>query len=134
MSDRAPTPTLFELAGPLSRRSFLGRLTAVGGAALGGSALLSACGGDNAGTEGAAGGARVVEASSCEGYGTIDAAGLQTRQSLKYVDASPKEGQHCQNCRFYNQPQNASPCGGCQLFPGPVSPGGWCQSWTQQAV
>ncbi|MEP0548837.1 MAG: high-potential iron-sulfur protein [Rhodothermales bacterium] len=127
----SPAPTTPSL---LSRRSFLGRLAAVGAVGLGGSTLLAACGGDEATTAGTSDGARVVEASSCEGYDALDPQALQTRQALGYVDATPREGQNCANCRFYTQPQGGSPCGGCQLFAGPVSPAGWCQSWAAQAA
>lgn len=132
MLDRTPPLVNSESASPLSRRSFLGRLAAVGTAGFGASTLLAACGGDDAATEGAGGGPAsppVVDASTCEGYEAIDAGGLQTRRALNYVDATPTEGQYCDNCRFYQEPQGGSDCGGCQLFPGPVSPGGWCQSW-----
>lgn len=115
-----------------SRRSFLGRVLALGAAGLGGPALLAACGGGSTG--GSTGGADVVEASSCEGYDALDASSLQMRDTLNYVDASPQEQQHCANCRFFTQPEAGSPCGGCQLFAGPVSPGGWCQSWTAPAA
>ena len=132
MSDR--TSPLSSPSSSLSRRSFLSRFAAVGAVGLGGSTLLAACGGDDASTAGASDGAGVVEAASCEGYDALDAQALQPRQALGYVDASPREGQHCGNCRFYRQPEAGSPCGGCQLFAGPVSPGGWCQSWTAQAT
>ena len=56
------------------------------------------------------------------------------RQSLNYVDASVIPDQHCANCRFYNQPGDAAPCGGCQIFAGPVSPTGYCTSWARAAT
>ena len=123
--DRSDSPSL-------SRRAFIGRLGALGAAGLGATSLLSACGGDDArvGPDGVA----IVDSSTCEGYDAIEPAGLQTRQSLNYVDATEMEGKNCANCRFYNVPEGGSPCGGCQLFPGPVSPGGWCQSWVAQVT
>ena len=74
-----------------------------------------------------------MTAASCEGYAALDGAALQQRQSLNYVDVTPTPGQRCDNCRFYNAPEGGSPCGGCQLFPGPVAPAGWCQSWVAAA-
>ena len=122
------------LALPSSRRSFLGRALVLGAAGLGGPVLLAACGGSNGDSAGGGGEAEVVEASSCEGADALDASSLRMRDALNYVDASPQESRYCSNCRFYTQPQDGSPCGGCQLFQGPVSPGGWCQSWTAQVV
>lgn len=103
-----PTPSL-------DRRHFLGVL---GAAAL---APLAACGGGD------------VTAASCEGYDALTEQDLQTRAALNYVDASPNPAQLCTNCRFYNRPEGGSPCGGCQLFAGPVAPSGWCSSWAAAA-
>ena len=102
----------------VSRRRFL----ASAGAVLGVGPILSACGGGG------------VTAASCEGYSALDAAALQQRQSLEYVDNSQVPGQRCDNCRFFNAPEGGSPCGGCQLFAGPVAPAGWCRSWVAAAA
>ena len=75
----------------------------------------------------------MVTAASCAGYGDLPPQQLQVRQSLGYVDAAPAPESHCTNCRFFVQPAG-SPCGGCQLMQGPVSPGGWCRSWSAAAV
>lgn len=112
-----------------SRRLFLGRLAALGAAGLGGSTLLAACGGDGADTVG--GEYPVVDASTCQGYDTLDQQALAARQALNYQDRTPQEGQYCGNCRFKQDYDQDSQCIGCQLFAGPVSPGGWCQSWAQ---
>ena len=131
MPDRS---TLNTPASPLTRRSFLGRFVTVGAAGLGATSLLAACGGEAETGATSSTSSQGVDASSCEGYDALDASALQTRQALGYVDATPREGQNCANCRFYTQPAGASPCGGCQLFAGPVSPDGWCQSWVAKAA
>jgi hypothetical protein len=113
-----------------SRRQFLGRLAALGAAGLGGTTLLAACGGDGADT--AATGDLpypVVEASTCQGYDALDQQALSARQALNYADVTPEEGQYCGNCRFKQDYEEDANCIGCQLFAGPVSPAGWCQSW-----
>ncbi|WP_420455988.1 high-potential iron-sulfur protein [Rubrivirga sp.] len=102
----------------VSRRRFL----ASAGAVLGVGPVLAACGGGD------------VTAASCQGYSALDAAALQQRQSLDYVDNTPRPAELCSNCRFYNAPEGGSPCGGCQLFPGPVAPDGWCKSWVIMAT
>ena len=96
----------------LSRRRFL----VTTGAVLGLGPAFAACGGS-------------VTAAACEGYGALTEQDLQTRASLGYVDDSPQPAQLCSNCRFYNRPEGGSDCGGCQLFAGPVAPGGYCTSW-----
>jgi hypothetical protein len=125
MSDRSPnTPP------SPSRRHFIGRIAALGAAGLGGSTLLAACGGDGADT--AAPGDipyPVVDASTCQGYDTLDQQALAARQALNYVDVTPEEGQYCGNCRFQQAYEQDASCLGCQLFAGPVSPAGWCSSW-----
>ncbi len=98
----------------ISRRQFL----AASGAALGATTLLAACGG----------GGGDVTAASCEGYDTLTEAQLAQRQALNYVDNSTTPGQRCDNCRFHNV-NEGSACMGCQLFPGPVAPQGWCSGW-----
>lgn len=105
------------MADSVSRRRFL----AATGAALGLSPILAACGGGD------------VTAASCEGYDQLTPEQLQARQNLNYVDVSVTPGQRCDNCRFYNAPEGGSPCGGCQLFAGPVAPAGWCSSWVAMA-
>lgn len=120
------TPT----SSPLNRRAFLGRFAA----GVGVSAVLAACGGgdtpDGAATGGAA---EVVDASTCIGHAVLTEQELALRNNLGYVDASPKPEANCANCRFLQALEN-SPCGGCQLFAGPVSPGGYCNSWAAVAV
>lgn len=104
---------------PVSRRRFL----AATGAALGVGPFVAACGG----------GGGSVTAASCPGYDALTPQDLQARAALQYVDATPNPAQRCDNCRFYNQPTGGSACGGCQLFAGPVAPGGWCASWVAAA-
>ena len=101
----------------VSRRRFL----VSAGAVLGVGPVLAACGGGD------------VTAASCEGYAALTPQQLQARQNLNYIDSSATPGQLCSNCRFYNAPEGGSPCGGCQLFAGPVAPGGWCSSWVAMA-
>lgn len=100
----------------VSRRDFL----AAAGAVLGVAPVLAACGG-------------TVEASGCNGYSTLSEPELQQRASLNYVDVTPVAGERCDNCRFYNAPTGGSPCGGCQLFAGPVAPAGYCTGWVATA-
>lgn len=106
---------------PFTRRRFI----AVSGAALGLAPLaplLAGCAGDP------------VVSATCPGYAALTPEQLQTRATLAYVDVTPELGKLCSNCKFYNLPTGqTSPCGGCQLFQGPVAPGGYCTSWASRA-
>lgn len=97
-----------------SRRQFL----ATTGAALGLGPLVAACGGGDG-----------VVAAECAGHDALTPQDLQARQALAYVDVTPIPVQRCDNCQFYVLPEGGSPCGGCQLFAGPVAPGGYCTGW-----
>src|SRR5690242_2170069 len=119
-------------AARLSRRAFVGRLAALGAlsAAVG---PLAACGGESSGGTLEVQ-ADVVETASCNGYDALTTQQLSAREALRYVDAAPTAAQHCANCRFVQLNAANEPCVGCQVVPGPISPGGWCSSWATPAV
>ena len=70
---------------------------------------------------------------SCTETAGLSPAEIQTRQSQHYVDDSPNEGQTCSNCRFFQAPQQAGSCGGCQVLAGPIHPEGYCDLYAAQA-
>jgi hypothetical protein len=55
----------------------------------------------------------------------------QMRSTLRYVEQSTTEGKTCSNCAQYKEGEYGD-CGGCNLFTGPVRPGGYCLSWAEQ--
>jgi hypothetical protein len=124
----------------LTRRDFILRVSALGAFATGSSALLAACGGGEtqSGDETAApaeapeAGAPMA-AASCDDLSGLSeterAQSEQMRQTLQYTSTSTIEGKHCSNCALYIAPEGGAACGGCRLFPGPVSPNGYCNSW-----
>jgi len=128
----------------VSRRDFLQRLSIVGATGIGGSTLLSACGGGSDGESGggaegqtsAAGGQATADL-DCDDLSALSDAQMQQRnqmaESLNYVAETPNPEQNCANCALYEQPEaeetTDNACGGCQLFPGPVYPNGYCTSW-----
>ncbi len=61
-----------------------------------------------------------------------DAQSQQMRSTLQYVEQSTVAGKTCANCAQY-KPGEFGECGGCNLFGGPVRPGGYCISWAEQA-
>lgn len=124
----------------LSRRDFLLKTTAFGAVALGSTAIISACGGgqEQPQTEApAAEPAPAPEAAPMADAGCGDVSGLtdsevQMRQTLQYVDVSPKPDQLCSNCQLYVEATGGASCGGCQIIKGPIAPGGYCTSWAQK--
>ena len=133
----------------VSRRSFLQRLSIIGVAGVGGSTLLSACGGSEAsggsgsGSESqtSGGGGTATADLNCDDLSALSDAQMQQRsqmaESLNYVAETPNPEQNCANCALYQQPDaeetTDNACGGCQLFPGPVYPNGYCTSWAPAA-
>lgn len=113
----------------VSRRSFLQRLGALGVAGVGAGTVLSACGGDDA-----APAEDTADADfSCDDLSGLSDQEIQTReqqvQALQYVEETPNPDELCSNCAFWQEAEAGSQCGGCDLFPGPVHPDGWCNSW-----
>lgn len=125
----------------VSRRDFLQRLSVIGLAGVGGSTLLSACGGGdgNGGENGAqtqSGNGATAQADCTDLSGLTAQQKKQRSQmvkSLKYIEETENPDQTCSNCALYTPPEKAQTapegCGGCQLFPGPVTENGWCSSW-----
>jgi len=55
---------------------------------------------------------------------------LATRTTNAYRDHSPKPDQFCLLCQNFQPPPDLHRCGTCVTVKGPISPGGWCKSWT----
>lgn len=132
----------------VSRRNFIQRISILGAAGIGGSTLLSACGGGSEGQEGGSeqgqtseGGGQATADLNCDDLSALSDAQMQQRsqmaESLNYVAETPNPEQNCANCALYQQPEaeetTDNACGGCQLFPGPVYPNGYCTSWAPAA-
>lgn len=117
----------------VSRRSFLQRLSALGIAGVGASTVLSACGGGGGDTSSSGDGSSGSADFSCDDLSGLSDQQISQRetqaQALQYVEESPNPDQNCANCSFWQAPEGNANCGGCQLFPGPVHPDGWCNSW-----
>jgi hypothetical protein len=129
----------------LNRRDFFRRAAAIGASVAGAGMLLSACkdgggGGAKSGAE-SGGGDKAAKGGDKAGSGELtctDTSGLtdaekKTRESLKYVDKSPKPDQNCKNCKLYTEPKNEGECGGCTVVAGPIHPKGYCISWQAAA-
>lgn len=137
----------------MDRKQFLSRLAAVGTTAVVAPLWLAGCGGSedsgSASTKSAPAAPQAkpdpkpapkpepqtaeLGPDACQDYSGLSETDLQTRQNLKYVAQSEKEGQYCSNCQLYNQPEQPGGCGGCKLFKGPVHPNGWCMTYAKAA-
>lgn len=145
-SDHTGTPTAL-----LNRRDFFKR-AALLGAAVGASGLaLSACttahgaGKDGASSEtigkepaapaqtgevkGEASIKKDAAQLDCTDTTGLSSAEIKVRESLEYVDKTPKPEQDCANCQHWKEPPSDGACGGCVVMPGPVHPKGWCNIW-----
>lgn len=103
-----------------SRREFLTRM-GVGALVVGGVSAVAACG--------KSGGGDAPAACTDPGGGS-----KAQRDALHYVDKSPNAEKHCTNCQLYVAAEGGAPCGKCTLFAStPVSPTGYCDTWTKKA-
>ena len=123
----------------VSRRQFLRSLGLAGAVGMGGT-LLAACGGGSDGSGNGSGNGSTESTSEsatasadCADLSSLSDAQKQQRKqmvkSLNYVEESPEADKNCANCQLYQQEKFGAGCGGCQLFPGPVAEGGYCDSW-----
>lgn len=128
----------------VSRRDFFKRAAIIGASVAGAGAVLSACkknGGDAKGQDKGGSGGGEASKSADKGNGELtctDTSGLtdaekKTRESLKYVDKSPKPDKNCANCKLYTEPEQEGECGGCTVMAGPIHPDGYCISWQAKA-
>ncbi|AHF14486.1 high-potential iron-sulfur protein [Niabella soli] len=122
------------------RRKFLRQVFFSAGTAIAGAALLQACGNDShttdkpADTTASGKPAAVPEAPA---NAIIDSAQMtqedfDKRKNLGYVEKTPMEDKHCENCALYLRPEGDKKYGGCQLLRGPIAPGGYCTYWAEK--
>lgn len=113
----------------VSRRDFLLRASALGMAAVGGSTLLSACGGKEQATPDASGTSSDAVAEGCNDLTGLTEQEKQMRNALQYVDETDIPDKRCDNCQLYIPPEGGAACGACKILKGPVAPAGHCTSW-----
>lgn len=126
----------------LNRRDFFKRAAVLGVAVAGAGTLLAACKQpDTSGAQQAAGGSAPAAQGSAPAGGDgelncmstegLEPAQIKVRESLQYVDKTPKADQDCANCIHFKPDANGG-CGGCAVVPGPIHPKGWCTAWVAQ--
>ncbi len=105
----------------ISRGDLLGRAGALW------FAVLSQCGSESPNSD-----VNPLAGESCSDVSRLSPTQLQERRavtkSLRYVTESPRADRNCENCQLYI-PWSGQACGGCQIFPGPVAPRGYCETW-----
>jgi len=119
----------------LSRRTFLTRASALGLVAVGSGAILSACGGGDAGSDAPAAAApeaaapEAAKADACSDLTGLTDDDLKMRETLQYVEETPDATKTCVGCQLYTDPVEGAGCGGCQIIKGPIAANGYCVSW-----
>lgn len=141
----SPEPSSPEPSSPepssVSRRDFLLKVGALGLAGVGASAFLSGCSGDESGSADTSAGSGTGSSTTsadlrCDDVSSLSASEIERRNAqidaLEYVTETPNPEKNCANCLFWQEPAQGKECGGCQLFPGPVHPNGYCKTWQAQ--
>ena len=119
------------------------RVSALGAFVAGSGTVLAACGGGEHSEEAThnapvteAPAAEASEAAQCDDLSAMSEAdqaqSQQLRQSLGYVDQSVEASKNCSNCALFVAAEAGAACGGCNLIKGPISPSGYCNSWSQK--
>ena len=117
----------------LSRRQFLERAAALGAVTLGAGSLLSACDPPEPDADEAEPAADDVSCNDDEALAALSEDEIEQRNNHDYVDDSPEEGEYCDNCIHWQEPEAGDNCGGCAVLPGPFHPKGWCDLWQPAA-
>lgn len=107
----------------MDRRSLLKNISKFILLAIGGNALLPACG------PGKETGYNLEDINACDDLTGLPQEEKEKRNSLGYVENTPIRENTCDNCQLYLPPTESRRCGGCQLFKGPVMPNGYCTYW-----
>lgn len=115
----------------LSRREFFERAAVIGAAATSAGAFLTACDSGGSGSGTSASGSQKKKTGGELNCNPDDLPKNQkkVRESLKYVDHTPKPDKKCKNCNLYEKPDKPGTCGGCTSVPGPIHPDGYCTAY-----
>jgi hypothetical protein len=54
-----------------------------------------------------------------------------SQKAVKYQN-TPKNGQDCDDCRFFIAGKSKSAMGACQIVDGKISPKGWCIAFSKK--
>jgi len=119
----------------VTRRRFLQSVGIAGVVGASGSFLAGCGGGSDSGSSDSGGQSQsssTTASADCTDISMLSDAQKKQRtqmvKSLQYVEETPNEGKNCANCQLYQKGAYEG-CGGCQLFPGPVTENGYCNSW-----
>ena len=63
----------------------------------------------------------------CADPAKMDSGQKSIRDSLHYVEKAPDPTMSCKGCGFFVEPKDG--CGTCQIFQGPATPEGHCDSF-----
>jgi hypothetical protein len=71
------------------------------------------------------------EPASCNGP-VLTPEDVQRRTTLGYVDHTPDDKRRCDECVQYTASASQEQCGTCNLFKGPIHPGGVCNLFVKR--
>ncbi len=112
----------------LTRRRLLTQVAALG-AAVGGAALLAACGGSANAADVESSDVAVGHAAVCDNA-ELSEQDRARRAAVHYVDVSTQRGKACRECRFF-KPADDDGCGKCEILAGQVTAAGYCNAFVQ---
>ncbi len=117
---------------PLSRRTFVARLTELLAGALA-LPLLVRCGSKEAPgpslVDRVQAHRNTLDCTSTKGLWEAE---VKTRIDNAYIDRSVRTDQFCFICKNYEPAADAGTCASCRTVKGPIHPLGWCKSWTEK--
>jgi len=67
----------------------------------------------------------------CSDLSGLWPAEARTRETNEYVPRSPHADTFCFSCTNFQPAHDPRACGECNTVKGPIDPGGWCKSWTE---
>ena len=68
----------------------------------------------------------------CAGPNNLTFSENSLRQASHYAEEAPDPKKNCTGCGFFTPGENASPCGKCEIFLGPVNARAHCDSWAEK--
>jgi len=67
----------------------------------------------------------------CSDLSGLSAADRETRITLAYRSETLIPAKRCDNCHFWQAPPAGEDCGTCTVVKGPITAGGYCNSWAE---
>jgi hypothetical protein len=112
----------------MKRISFIKNILSIGFIFLGGSSLISSCGGKSDEEV-----KKNRDKNQLDCGKDLTSAEKKSREEYQYEEISAKEEELCNNCTHFRIPKKGEECGTCELVKGPINPLGYCNQWFKKA-